>query len=67
MENSFRRSENLDGAFVVDQSQVYLDPVFLIDDAVDSGWTFTVVTALLKKANAGKVYPVALTSTSNQG
>ena len=43
------------------------DPVFLLDDAVDSGWTFTVVTALLKRAKAGKVYPVALTSTSNQG
>ncbi len=67
MENSFRRSENLDGAFAVDSAQVYVDPVFLLDDAVDSGWTFTVVTALLKRANAGKVYPVALTSTSNQG
>lgn len=67
MENSYRRSENLDGAFAVDQTQVYSDPVFLLDDAVDSGWTFTVVTALLKRANAGKVYPIALTSTSNQG
>lgn len=67
MENSFRRSENLDGAFTVDQTKVYLDPVFLLDDAVDSRWTFTVITALLKQANAGKVYPIALTSTSNQG
>jgi ATP-dependent DNA helicase RecQ len=67
MENSFRRSENLDGAFAVDPAQVYVDPVFLLDDAVDSGWTFTVVTALLRKFNAGKVYPVALTSTSKQG
>jgi ATP-dependent DNA helicase RecQ len=67
MENSYRRSENLDGAFAVDQAQVYGDSLFLLDDAVDSGWTFTVVTALLKKANAGKVYPIALTSTSNQG
>lgn len=67
MENSFRRSENLDGAFAVDPAQVYVDPVFLLDDAVDSGWTFTVVTALLRKCNAGKVYPVALTSTSKQG
>lgn len=67
MENSFRRSENLDGAFAIDQSQVYLDPVFLLDDAVDSRWTFTVVAALLKRANTGKVYPIALTATSNQG
>jgi ATP-dependent DNA helicase RecQ len=67
MENSFRRSENLDGAFAVDPANVYTDPVFLLDDAVDSSWTFTVVTALLKRAHAGKVYPIALTSTSNQG
>jgi ATP-dependent DNA helicase RecQ len=67
MENSFRRSENLDGAFVINPAQVYADPVFLFDDAVDSGWTFTVVTALLKRASAGPVYPIALTSTSNQG
>ncbi|MFT6905279.1 MAG: ATP-dependent DNA helicase RecQ [Oleiphilaceae bacterium] len=66
-DNSYRRSENLDGAFAVAPTTVYGDPVFLLDDAVDSGWTFTVVTALLKQASAGKVYPIALTSTSNQG
>ena len=67
MENSYRRIENLDGMFVIDQAQIYDDPVFLLDDVVDSGWTFTIVTALLKRANAGRVYPVALTSTSKQG
>lgn len=67
MENSFRRSENLDGAFNIDVSQVYTDAVLLLDDAVDSGWTFTVVSALLKRAGSGGVYPVALTSTSVQG
>lgn len=67
MENSYRRSENLDGAFSLDQSKIYSDPVFLFDDAIDSGWTFTVVTALLKRLGSGKVYPVALTSTSAQG
>ncbi len=67
MENSYRRSENLDGAFAVEEAQVYVDPVFLLDDAVDSGWTFTVAAALLKRTNSGKVYPIALTSTSKQG
>lgn len=67
MENSFMRSKNLDGAFMIDPFTVYSDPVLLLDDAVDSGWTLTVVTALLKKSNSGKVYPIALTSTSNQG
>jgi ATP-dependent DNA helicase RecQ len=67
MENSFRRSENLDGAFNVDQIQMHSEPVFLLDDAIDSGWTFTVVAALLKRQGAGNVYPIALTSTSVQG
>lgn len=67
MENSFRRSENLDGAFAIDPTLVYIDPVLLLDDAVDSGWTFTVAAALLKREKSGKVYPIALTSTSNQG
>tara|TARA_B100000446_G_scaffold188233_1_gene221580 strand:+ start:17553 stop:19646 length:2094 start_codon:yes stop_codon:yes gene_type:complete len=67
MENSYRRSENLDGAFALDLGQVYSDPVFLLDDAVDSGWTLAVVSALLKRAGAGNVYPIALTSTSVQG
>ena len=67
MENGFRQSENLDGAFKIEQTQVYAEPVYLLDDAVDSKWTFTVVAALLREAKAGKVYPIALTSTSNQG
>ena len=67
MENSFRQSENLDGAFKVDQKLVRADPVLLLDDAVDSRWTITVIAALLKRAKSGNVYPIALTSTSNQG
>lgn len=64
MENSFRRSENLDGLFKVDPEQVYSGSVLLLDDTVDSGWTFTVVAALLKRCGAERVYPIALTSTA---
>lgn len=67
MENSFRRSENLDGAFEIDINQVYSDPVLLFDDAIDSGWSLTVIAALLRRAQSGKAYPITLTSTSNQG
>lgn len=67
MENSFRRSENLDGAFKINMDQVYSDPVLLFDDAIDSGWSLTVIAALLRRASSGKVYPITLTSTSNQG
>ena len=67
MENSFHRSVNLDGAFELDATQVYSDPVLLLDDATDSGWTLAVVAALLRRAHSGAVYPVTLTSTSVQG
>lgn len=63
-ENSFRQSENLDGLFTIDKSQVYNGSVLLIDDTVDSRWTFTVVAALLKQHGADHVYPIALTSTA---
>lgn len=65
MENSFFQSRNLDGAFGVDTSSGYASPVWLLDDAVDSRWTFTIAGALLKRENVPKVFPIALTSTSN--
>lgn len=67
MSNSFHQSHNLDGAFDIQEDQVYSDPVFLLDDAVDSKWTFTVIAALLRRNGAGSVIPIALTSTSNNG
>lgn len=61
-ENRFHQCHNLDGAFDVTQ---YLDsPVLLIDDVIDSGWTLTVLSALLQQAGSGVVYPVALATTS---
>jgi ATP-dependent DNA helicase RecQ len=35
-------------------------PVLLVDDFIDTGWTFTVVARLLRQAGAGQVYPFAL-------
>jgi ATP-dependent DNA helicase RecQ len=64
MENSFFQSKNLDGAFGIDISQGYAAPVWLLDDAVDSRWTFTIAGALLRKNGIPKVVPIALTSTS---
>ncbi|MCE7055418.1 RecQ family ATP-dependent DNA helicase [Algoriphagus sp. AGSA1] len=62
-ENSFHQCQNLDGAFQIDGT-VKNKPLFLIDDAVDSRWTFTIASVLLKEAGSGPIYPVALTSTS---
>lgn len=62
-ENSFHQCQNLDGVFEIN-GNVQNKPVFLVDDAIDSGWTFTIATMLLKKAGCGAVFPVALTATS---
>jgi ATP-dependent DNA helicase RecQ len=64
MENSFFQSKNLDGAFGVDPNNRYSRPVWLIDDAVDSRWTFTIAGALLRRQGVTQVIPIALTSTS---
>jgi ATP-dependent DNA helicase RecQ len=64
MENSFFQSKNLDGAFGIDTTQGYAAPVWLLDDAVDSRWTYTIAGALLRQNGVSKVIPVALTSTA---
>jgi len=64
MENSYYQCHNLDGAFKV-KNLLSTEPVFLIDDIVDSRWTFTVLAALLRRSGVRAVLPVALTSTAN--
>lgn len=63
-ENSYYQCKNLDGAFEITDSVKAGEPVLLIDDAIDSGWTLTIATALLRRGGAGIVYPATLTSTS---
>lgn len=62
-QNRFHQCHNLDGVFAV--SQLHRNkPVLLVDDVIDSGWTLTVIAALLQQAGSGFVYPVALASSS---
>ena len=39
-------------------------PCLLVDDIVDSRWTFTVIGKMLRAAGSGVVRPVALAMTS---
>jgi len=61
--NSFHQCNNLDGAFTIEEP-IPEGPVLLIDDVINSGWTFTIIAALLRRAGSGAVLPVALASTS---
>lgn len=64
--NSFQQAQNLLGAFAVDQATVRPEPVLLVDDMVDSKWTFTVAAGLLRRAGSGPVYPFALADSSSE-
>lgn len=62
-QNRYHQCRNLDGAFQL-TADIPQTPVLLIDDVIDSGWTVTVLAALLREQGSGEVYPVALASTS---
>jgi ATP-dependent DNA helicase RecQ len=64
MQNSFQQAKNLDGAFEVDKSEMLEGAVLLLDDMVDSRWTFTVASALLRLAGCPAVLPLALALSS---
>lgn len=64
MMNSEFRCMNLDGSFAI-QDVLKGEPVLLIDDASDSGWTFAVISALLRRAESGPVFPMAVMSTKS--
>jgi ATP-dependent DNA helicase RecQ len=62
-QNRFHQCQNLDGVFAIETS-IPNTPVLLVDDIVDSGWTLAILTALLRKAGSGPVFPIALATTS---
>ncbi len=63
MQNSFQQQRNLMGAFRVG-GQCPTGPCLLVDDTVDSRWTFTAVTARLRQAGCSAVFPLALAQTT---
>jgi len=63
MGNSYQQVRNLDGVFKITE-QCMAGECLLIDDMIDSGWTFTVASALLRKAGCSAVYPMALALNS---
>lgn len=62
-QNRYHQCLNLDGAFALAET-VPSGSVLLVDDIIDSGWTVTVLTALLRQRGSGEVFPLALASTT---
>ncbi|ACV62200.1 ATP-dependent DNA helicase, RecQ family [Desulfofarcimen acetoxidans DSM 771] len=66
MKNSFLQADNVIDCFEI-QFGCPEGPVLLIDDMVDSRWTFTVCGMLLSKSGSGLVYPFAIANTAGGG
>lgn len=66
MENSAHQCANAYTSFWVKDGVIIPKNILLIDDVVDSKWTFTVCGYRLMEAGAEKVYPFALADSSNR-
>lgn len=64
IENSVQQARNALGAFATVPDEIAPEPVFLVDDMVDSGWSLTVCGVALAEAGSGPVFPVVLGQTS---
>ena len=65
-QTSIQQVKNLERAFQLNLKLVQPSPVLLIDDMVDSRWTFTVLGFKLRKAGSGLVFPFALADASSK-
>ncbi|NOT63967.1 MAG: ATP-dependent DNA helicase RecG, partial [Acidobacteria bacterium] len=65
MVNSAQQARNLDGALAVSENPLPNGPVLLVDDMVDSRWTFTATAWLLHSQGSGVVWPLALAQTGH--
>lgn len=63
MANSVQQARNVEGSLSVLGDSVMPGPVLLVDDMVDSRWTFTVAAPLLRAAGCRAVFPYALADT----
>lgn len=66
MANSTQQARNVDGSLAINMRPLSAGPVLLVDDMVDSRWTLTVATWLLRSHGSGEVLPLALALTGHE-
>ncbi len=66
MANSIQQARNVDGSLAVVERPFSPGSVLLVDDMVDSRWTFTVAAWLLRINGSGRVFPLALSFTGKE-
>ncbi len=64
MANSIQQALNVDGSLDVVEGGLIQGPVLLVDDMVDSRWTFAVASWLLRDRGCQEVWPFALADTA---
>ena len=64
-ENSDGQYQNANNSFEI--IQVKKENILLVDDMVDSRWTFTVCTIKMREMGSGDIYPFALANTAGRG
>lgn len=65
MANNTQQARNVDGSLRIIPGVLPTGPVLLVDDIVDSRWTFTVAAWLLRSQGSGDVWPLALAQTGH--
>ena len=63
--NSYMQWQNADKSFAI--KRVRPDNILLVDDMVDSKWTFTCCGYKMRKSGSGKIYPFALANSAGHG
>lgn len=64
-ENSDGQYQNANNSFEI--IQVKKENILLVDDMVDSRWTFTVCAMKMREMGSGDIYPFALANTAGRG
>ena len=60
MANSAQQARNIDGSLTTTDKALSEGPLLLVDDMVDSRWTFAIAAWLLRSRGSGEVWPLAL-------
>lgn len=63
--NSAMQEENIRNSVTINRDCIQNKRILLVDDMVDSRWSFTVIAAKLLAEGAKEVYPYALVNTGN--
>lgn len=64
--NSYQQFNNANESFDVNSNVIQGQNVLLVDDMVDSKWTFTVCGYKLLRSGSGEVFPYALANSASR-